>query len=130
MLAEPEQPDLEFLKQNMVTGTWGSSICEIAGLKELILEFETDEKKKAQLDVVVERAKHWKFPLSNENIALAWTGKLHESSWIGVKDLKDDYNQHLRASPVPENVPKRTYCVTKMIWRPAHGENETQNAKS
>ncbi|KAJ9617122.1 hypothetical protein H2200_000843 [Cladophialophora chaetospira] len=115
MLAEPPKPDLEYIKQHMTGSTWGDSICQIEGLRKLILEFEIDERKRSQLDVVVERAKGWMFPLREEDSVLKWDGQLYESSWTGVWDLKDDFHL-LKQQPVPDDLPKRGYHVVKMTW--------------
>jgi len=116
MLAEPTEPSFEYIKQHMTDWTWGGAVCEIVGLRKLILEFEIDDKKRSQLDVVVERAKHWRFPLAHEDFVLGWDGRLEESVWEGLRDLKDDF-QLLREQPVKDDAPKRNYCVVKMTWK-------------
>ncbi|KIW79937.1 hypothetical protein Z517_06552 [Fonsecaea pedrosoi CBS 271.37] len=80
------------------------------------MEFETDERKKSQLQVVVERAKHWRFPLVKEDFILEWTGERDESSWEGVRDLKDDY-QFKNEQPMRADVLNRRYYVVRMTWR-------------
>jgi hypothetical protein len=116
MLAEPAQPNLEYIKSRIERlTTWGGQVCQIEGLKVLKMEFETDEAKKSQLEIVIERAKGWKFPLTREETALIWTGKLEESSWEGLKNLKDDY-QVLKERPITEDLPKRKYYVVTMAW--------------
>lgn len=120
MLAEPLTPDLSYIEERMVEGTWGASICQILNLRKLVLEFEIDERKKSQLEVVVERAKGWKFPMAWEDFVLEWSGELKESSWEGVRDLKDDYHylrEQLREQPVSDNLPTRKYHVVKMVWQ-------------
>ncbi|EXJ60486.1 hypothetical protein A1O7_04639 [Cladophialophora yegresii CBS 114405] len=116
MLAEPIQPDLAYIKERMVEGTWGGSICQILNLRKLVLEFETDERKKSQLEAVVERAKGWKFPLAWEDLVLEWSGQLDVSRWEGVRDLKDDYH-FLKEQPVRDDLPKRQYYVVTMVWQ-------------
>ncbi|KIX09681.1 uncharacterized protein Z518_00762 [Rhinocladiella mackenziei CBS 650.93] len=116
MLAEPAQPSLSYIKARMIPSTWGGQICRIQGLRELKMEFETSEVKRSQLQVVVERAKHWKFPLAGENFVLEWIGELKESSWEGLLNLKDDY-QVLREQPISEDAPKQKYYVVRMVWR-------------
>ena len=124
MLAEPAEPTLEYIQERMSSNTWGGQVCTIIGLKTLEMEFEIEDRKKRQLDVVVERAKSWKFPL-HQGRTLEWTGRLEESSWTGLKSLKDD-NQMLRESPIPENAPTRCYHVVKMSWN-AVGAPATNN---
>ena len=139
MLAEPAEPTLPYMRERMVEGTWGAAVCEIINLRELVLEFEIDERKKLQLEVLVERARAWKFPLAREDFVLEWTGKAKESTWEGesssttivelkdlvtdatlgtppgVRDMEEDYH-FLKESPVPLNLPKRIYHVVKMTW--------------
>lgn len=125
MLAEPPRPELEYIKQHMSASTWGGSICEITGLRKLVLEFEIDERKKSQLDTVVERAKGWIFPLSKENFVLEWDGQLAASSWEGVRDLKDDLH-FLKEQPVPADLPTRGYNVIAMVWNAREATSSTQ----
>ena len=115
MLAEPAEPTLAYIRERMVEGTWGAAVCEIMNLRELVLEFEIDERKKTQLEVVVERAKGWKFPLAREDFVLEWSGQVKVSSWEGVQELKDDYH-FLKEQPVPADLPKRIYYVVRMTW--------------
>ena len=126
MLCEPLEPSVSYIKQQMtrpsligdqaIVPTWGGQICQMQGLKAVEMEFEIGEEKRSQLQVVVERAKHWKFPLFKEDIVLEWTGELKESSWEGPFYLKDD-DQVLREPPPDQNLPKRQYYVVRMIWK-------------
>ncbi|OAL19632.1 hypothetical protein AYO22_09794 [Fonsecaea multimorphosa] len=116
MLFEPLEPSLAYIRDRMGERTWGGAVCKIRGLRKLVMEFEIDEKKKSQLQVVAERAKHWIFPLAGEEFVLEWTGQLEESSWEGVRDLRDDYH-FMREQPLQANLPRRKYYVVKMTWR-------------
>ena len=115
MIAEPEQPDVSYIKERMTRDTWGGQLSLVKGLEVLKMEFETDLNKKDQLEAVVARAKHWKFPLSDGSL-LEWTGQQSDYSWEGLKDLKDD-GQMLRESPISEKAPKRKYQVTTLTWK-------------
>ena len=123
MLSQPLEPDLEVLKDVMKDGTWGHQICQVRGLSVLKIEFETDVVKKAQLQQVLGRAKHWMFPLSDINATLVQAGEIRESSWEGLADLKDDSSPMLnpiapiRAQSVWGTRPKRTYYVAEMTWK-------------
>ncbi|KAI1615546.1 hypothetical protein EDD36DRAFT_463051 [Exophiala viscosa] len=116
MLAEPERPSMEYIKERMTNSTWGGQVCKVQGLKALKIEFEIDEVKKLQLKAVVERAKGWKFPLVWKGVFLEWTGTLKESAWEGLRDLKDD-SVALREKPVRKDLPKRRYYVVTMTWK-------------
>ena len=58
----------------------------MGGLEVFEMELETDMRKKAQLDNVVEHARYWRIPMG-EDRELRWTGEARESSWTGVADL-------------------------------------------
>ena len=115
MLAEPAEPTVDYIKKHLVKGTWGAAVCEIMNLRELVLEFEIDERKRSQLDAVVERAKAWKFPLAQEDFVLEWSGGIKWSSWEGIRELKEEYH-FLKESPVADDLPKRICHVATMVW--------------
>ncbi|KAK5049985.1 hypothetical protein LTR84_004104 [Exophiala bonariae] len=114
-IAEPEQPDINYIRERMTPETWGGQLSQVKGLEVLEIEFETDLNKKEQLEVVVARAKHWKFPLANGTV-LEWTGQQKDYSWEGLKYLKDD-GQMLRESPISRHALKRKYEVTTLTWK-------------
>jgi hypothetical protein len=117
MMAEPAEPDLAYIQDRMVPGTWGAAICEVQDLSKLVVEFETDEKKQSQLEAVVERAKGWKFSKPGSHHALEWDGRLVSSSWEGLRDLRSENPFNLVHVPVPtKDLPTRTYQVVKMTW--------------
>ncbi len=106
---------------------WGGQFHFVRGLEMLEIEFETVLTKKRQLERVVERAKHWKFPLQNDRV-LAWTGVVKGSMWEGALKLEEDYGDRLvRLRSVHEDTepvvpPKCSYVVMTMIWRVAQRE--------
>jgi len=120
MLAEPLQPDLAFIEARMNGGTWGWQICHVNRLELLEIEFEIDVVKKEQLQTVLERARHWKFPISQGRAVLEWTGELREYSWQGLADVKNEY-QRLKETPVKEGA-MRTYYVAIMVWKKVNRE--------
>jgi hypothetical protein len=61
--------------------SWGAQIGNISSLKSLTLVLRMFEKKKAQLETVVECAKTWKFPLRNTNCELVWDGKVQDCTY-------------------------------------------------
>ncbi|KAH6638798.1 hypothetical protein C7974DRAFT_387320 [Boeremia exigua] len=63
------------------TSTWGSVIGTLPGLKTLELVLETFAVKKHQLDVVVECAQTWKFPLHGTRCELAHDGRVEAMRW-------------------------------------------------
>jgi hypothetical protein len=121
MLAQPLEPDFDVVKELMNENTWGQQISQIKGLNVLRIEFEVDEVKKAQLQAVLARAKYWKFPLDGSNAILEQVGDVRESSWEGLKDLKDDSSAILKSHPIGDSAwnerPKMRYYVAEMTWK-------------
>lgn len=121
MLAEPLEPTLERIKEGLKSGTWGQQVGQINGLHTLRIEFEIDISKKPQLDVVMARAKHWKFPLADSDDVLVHDGYVGEWEWRGLANLKHDSAPVLRAPPLDdpswEDRPKRNYYVAEMRWK-------------
>ena len=84
------------------------------------MEFETDVIKKSQLEDVLERAKHWKFPTMSGTHVLVSDEKVKTSTWEGPARLRDDSPLPLRhvetALPGLQDG-QRTYYVAEMTWR-------------
>lgn len=100
MLAEPRGNDLrsrwdETRRGNTErdegerSGVWGYELQFIRGLKCLEMEFETDIKKKSQLEAVVDSAKLWRIPMSSQT-ELRWTGEIKERTWMGTERQQAD----------------------------------------
>src|SRR5438876_7840218 len=78
MEAEPLDPRLDYIQSRISQAnenTWGSLVARLPRLEVLTMEFETEIKKESQLDVVVERAKRWKFP-RQDAAPLHWCGEI------------------------------------------------------
>ena len=84
------------------------------------MEFETDVIKKSQLVDVVERARHWEFPMKCGTHVLVFDGNVKTSTWEGPARLRDDSLVALRhvetALPGLQDG-QRTYFVAEMTWR-------------
>jgi hypothetical protein len=100
MLAEPREKDLrrrwdEIRRDNTdpeeagTSGVWGYELQFISGLESLEMKFETDIRKKSQLEAVVDRAKFWRIPMDNQS-ELKWTGEMRESTWTGMERQRVD----------------------------------------
>jgi hypothetical protein len=66
--------------------TWGSQVARFPDLKVLELVLEMFGDKKSQLELVVECAKTWRFPLDDaagnaSSYELVWNGKVEEANW-------------------------------------------------
>lgn len=62
-------------------GTWGAAIGALPDLRTFELVLETFLQKKRQLEVVVECAKTWRFPLADTRCELVCDGKIEALSW-------------------------------------------------
>jgi hypothetical protein len=107
---------------------WGGQFRYVRGLEGLEIEFEAVEAKRLQLERVVGRAKHWKFPLEDDKV-LVWTDQVKESSWEGAASLKEDNGDRavqLRSvreeSTEDAKLQTCTYVVMRLKWRIADRE--------
>ena len=121
MLSQPLEPTIQQLRATMIKGTWGYQIGLIEGLEVLRVEFETDVAKKDQMQLVLARAKHWKFPLDDNSAVLESDGQIKEFEWIGQVHMGQDSTAALRNVGsylgTEAAVPMRTYFVAEMTWK-------------
>jgi hypothetical protein len=127
-----KQMEAEPLEGPPETGVWlgwGSQFAYVRGLETLEMEFEAVAAKKAQLERVVARAKHWRFPLRGGRV-LAWTGEVKVATWEGALLLKEDGGvrpvrlRSIRPHRGQVEPPlKCTYMVMTMRWRVAKREH-------
>lgn len=68
------------------TSTWGAVIGTMQDLKTLELVLESFSVKQHQLEVVVECAKTWRFPLRDTEYELACDGKVETMKWGEATD--------------------------------------------
>jgi hypothetical protein len=124
---EMEAEPLDGPGEDRVWNGWGNQFRYVKGLEVLEIEFETVETKRAQLERVVERAKHWRFPLNGDKV-LTWTGGTEEWEWEGVADLREDNGDRaVQLRSVNRNeedvLPAtRTLVVIQMTWKIAQRE--------
>ncbi|KAI4095172.1 MAG: hypothetical protein LQ339_007332 [Xanthoria mediterranea] len=64
-------------------GSWGNQFRKIKGLRKLQLELETVDKKKPELDAIVDRAGGWEFTLGDERVLRLNKSKTRRTGWIG-----------------------------------------------
>ncbi|KAL8772416.1 MAG: hypothetical protein Q9209_002367 [Squamulea sp. 1 TL-2023] len=72
--------------------SWGNQFRRIKGLKRLELELETVQKKKPELDAIVDRANGWQFPLGDDRVLHLDKSKTKRSGWIGA--YMDPYRKY------------------------------------
>ncbi|KAI1860283.1 hypothetical protein JX265_005802 [Neoarthrinium moseri] len=124
MLAQPLRIPLEKLREHLHKGTWGWHICQLKGLQRLEIEFETDLLKRGQVEKVLERAKHWIFPLADRSGIMVKTGDVVESEWEGVAHTTYDHILQATESQIPQGAPTRTHYVALMTWTAASETSE------
>lgn len=69
-------------------GSWGSQILSFKGLKTLELELETVERRRNELDDIIERAKLWRFPLRDGNVLALNPARNRKTAWCGTRNRK------------------------------------------
>lgn len=71
--------------------SWGTAIGNLPDLKTFELILETFLEKRRQLDVVVDSAKTWKFPLKDTNYELICDGMVENFKWTITADEGNDW---------------------------------------
>ena len=66
-------------------GAWGRSFERFVGLERFVLELETREGKKSELDAIVARAGDWGFLLGDGKSLVLDPAKTRKTGWIGFK---------------------------------------------
>jgi hypothetical protein len=117
-------------------GAWGSAFKHLKSLKELEIEFETSEDKKAELEAILKWAKTWRFPL-NDGMVLSTEGlDVTSSSWQTPMCYWSDHCPHCGklgrcrlVNPVDKNCAERmkmkelgrgpTCYIYNMRWKVA-----------
>jgi hypothetical protein len=121
MLAQPVEVDPKFIWDKMQPHHWGYHIGRIRDLQTFECEFEIDSRKKDQLDIVVERAKHWVFPVwdSNGAAVLKYVGPVVTDEWIGRWRLRDDnaFNLNPVVVSMDEESRRRTYSIAVVTFK-------------
>ncbi|KAK6850714.1 hypothetical protein PG995_008859 [Apiospora arundinis] len=118
MLSLPLEHTPEEMRELMQPGTWGWQVCQVKNLQTLEMEFEIDERKKRQLDAILERARHWIFPMSDGGGVLKQSGAVQRSSYEGFVRNKDDSTPVL--SPTRNHLnpwTDSTFDVAVMTWK-------------
>ncbi|KAL8751651.1 MAG: hypothetical protein Q9199_006274 [Rusavskia elegans] len=65
--------------------SWGSQFRKIKGLRTLQLELETVDKKKSELDAIVDRAGGWEFPLGDGHVLRLNKSKTRRTGRLGAR---------------------------------------------
>ena len=83
-------------------GSWGQRFENMKGLNDFELYLETAEAKRGELDVIVNRAHTWKFPLGDGKILVFDGDATKRGTWTGSKHFKG-----LNAPSVPAGLQLR-----------------------
>ena len=70
------------------SGSWGSRFANLTGLKTFEMELETLERKRNELDAIIEKARSWRFPLGDGNVLVMEGEDAEKSAWTGSKRFK------------------------------------------
>jgi hypothetical protein len=111
MEAEPLDPPIDYIQSRISQAdenTWGSLVWRLSRLKVLTMEFESEVKNKSQLDIVVERAKRWKFP-RQDAAPFHWCGEISQTKWEGPA---------YPARPGNPEPPRLTYIIATLRFKP------------
>jgi len=73
--------------------SWGYAFRNLHGLKEFVLELETVESKKSELDAIVSRARTWQFQLADDEYLVLDQRKTTYSAWRGLNRFEKTYGQ-------------------------------------
>ena len=96
---DPKQPDkADGPPSRKVTDpfakhSWGTAFKYLHNLKEFVLELETVENKRLELDEIVSRAPTWQFPLADDRYLWLDPRKTRYSAWRGLNRFDNVYNQ-------------------------------------
>ncbi|MCJ1243974.1 hypothetical protein MMC30_001171 [Trapelia coarctata] len=92
--------------------SWGNAFHYLHGLKQFVLELETIESKKPELDEIISRAKTWQFPLADDGYLVLDPKKTKYSAWRGLNRFDND---HAGAPVSPYQTPRLKPKVVGMM---------------
>ncbi|MCJ1294834.1 hypothetical protein MMC34_006393 [Xylographa carneopallida] len=70
--------------QKFSEGSWGESLRHLHGLQQFVLELETVESKRAELDEIIVHAAGWRFPLEDGNVLVLDESRTVHSTWMSI----------------------------------------------
>ncbi|MCJ1432846.1 hypothetical protein MMC27_002204 [Xylographa pallens] len=70
--------------ESFLDGSWGGAFRHLRGLQQFVLELETVEAQRAELDEIITRAAGWRFPLGDGKILVLDKSETVHSTWRGV----------------------------------------------
>jgi hypothetical protein len=84
--------------------SWGAAIGNLPDLKTFELILETFLEKKRQLELVVDCAKTWKFPLKDTQYEMVCDGKVEDLRWTSAKNDADSWKTETDTGSAPMDI--------------------------
>lgn len=75
-------------KEPFEPGSWGQRFVYMRGLKKFSLELETVQSKRQELDIIVDKARTWRFPLGDGLVLVLDKESTRRDTWMGSKHFK------------------------------------------
>ena len=103
-------------KESFLDRSWGSTFYHLRGLLQFVLELETVEAKRAELDEIIARAAGWRFPLCDGNILVLDKSRTVHSTWRGLNrfNLNTEHNVGWNDVLEPYQTPKLKPAIVEM----------------
>lgn len=99
---------------------WGNAFYYLQGLKEMEIEFETSEDKKAELDEIIEWAKTWVFPAAGKSKVLRVEDEVERWSWetpVSYWSIRCPYCEFYNNCRKIDGIEQREECAERMNKR-------------
>lgn len=98
--------------------SWGVCLASVNGLQTFVLELETVNNKKHELDDIVHRARDWVFPMHDGAFLICDPHSKKVTTWKGVDRFYELSQETFRPQGRREgDAPELTYYVVELTWR-------------
>ncbi|KAL9620976.1 MAG: hypothetical protein Q9160_004494 [Pyrenula sp. 1 TL-2023] len=98
--------------------SWGVCLASINGLQTFVLELETVNTKKNELDDIVHRAQDWVFPMHDGAFLICDPLSRKVTTWKGIDRFYELSQETWRPAGRGEgDAPELTYYVVELMWR-------------
>lgn len=97
--------------------SWGVYLTWVKGLQSFVLELETVNNKKGELDDIIRRAYDWVFPMNDGDFLVCDPNSKKVNEWKGI----DRFYELSRETYTPPgrregDAPELTYYVVELTW--------------
>ncbi|MCJ1418157.1 hypothetical protein MMC32_004502 [Xylographa parallela] len=102
--------------ESFLDQSWGDAFYHLRDLRQFVLELETVEAKRAELDEIIARAAGWRFPLGDGNVLVLDKSRTAHSTWRGLDrfDWNPEYNVGWNDVLEPYQTPKLKPAIVEM----------------